>query len=202
MDDSKQLVEAWTEYQNEPGCIICFSEDITHKIETKCKHIFCYDCLKEWLKISDTCPLCRETSPEKKPTKLLDIKFKKFLGSFVDLVGLKNRLKIVLFRRKNCYLKIQGEKLYVKTSCGYNLLNTNFWNIRCVKSDDNKISIEYIVMPTKSFFCRHKSETRKDCTITFDMDNDEQRKELVESITEWFEAGVVHIEKSRTKVPN
>ena len=24
------------------------------------------------------------------------------------------------------------------------------------------------------------------------MDNDEQRKELVESITEWFEAGVVH----------
>jgi len=46
----KRLMEA---------CAICFSEIGTHEARiTKCKHLFHSICLRKWLYIQDTCPMC------------------------------------------------------------------------------------------------------------------------------------------------
>ena len=39
-------------------CVICL-DDITDKtVELKCVHIYHYDCIKEWIEVKATCPLC------------------------------------------------------------------------------------------------------------------------------------------------
>ena len=43
-------------------CSICLSEMNKNKmisLET-CKHNFCKNCIKEWNKCSNTCPMCRQ----------------------------------------------------------------------------------------------------------------------------------------------
>ena len=40
-------------------CAICLC-DIEHKVKLSCKHIFHKECIEEWQKRSNTCPLCRE----------------------------------------------------------------------------------------------------------------------------------------------
>ena len=40
-------------------CSIC-SNPYTEPIITKCKHIFCYDCIELWFEKNPTCPICRE----------------------------------------------------------------------------------------------------------------------------------------------
>ena len=49
----------------EKECSICqnnFSEG--EKIsEIACKHFYHYKCIKEWVKIKDSCPLCRKNIP-------------------------------------------------------------------------------------------------------------------------------------------
>lgn len=39
-------------------CPICFMEFV-NKHTTSCNHNFCYDCLHEWLKNHNSCPVCR-----------------------------------------------------------------------------------------------------------------------------------------------
>lgn len=39
-------------------CIICM-EPIENRYTTKCNHDFCKSCIKQWVKESDSCPLCR-----------------------------------------------------------------------------------------------------------------------------------------------
>ena len=51
-------------YENLPYIILNTSEDCSvclniSNIITKCKHSFCFSCLEKWLKINNTCPLCR-----------------------------------------------------------------------------------------------------------------------------------------------
>jgi len=42
------------------NCPICF-DDINHnKITIICNHDFCYQCLNEWFKNHNTCPICRQ----------------------------------------------------------------------------------------------------------------------------------------------
>ena len=40
-------------------CPICLDKDSDFELE--CKHRFHKDCIKEWLKIKHSCPLCRST---------------------------------------------------------------------------------------------------------------------------------------------
>ncbi len=40
-------------------CPICLDSKILQR--TECNHEFCNDCIYEWSKRSDTCPLCRST---------------------------------------------------------------------------------------------------------------------------------------------
>ena len=43
-------------------CPICMNDINTGDIcKTECKHEYCYDCLNQWLNISDKCPNCRES---------------------------------------------------------------------------------------------------------------------------------------------
>ena len=42
-------------------CSICLSKVNKPKCKTICGHIFHITCLKEWLKTSVTCPLCRKS---------------------------------------------------------------------------------------------------------------------------------------------
>ena len=46
------------------SCIICLGDDISSEdmCFTDCSHMFCKDCLDEWLdQGKKTCPMCRET---------------------------------------------------------------------------------------------------------------------------------------------
>ena len=38
-------------------CGICY--DIKSLIKTNCDHLFCKNCITEWIKKSNTCPMCR-----------------------------------------------------------------------------------------------------------------------------------------------
>ena len=40
-------------------CAICFSELNDDPVKLKCNHIFHSECIKEWVKSSATCPICR-----------------------------------------------------------------------------------------------------------------------------------------------
>ena len=43
-------------------CPICMNDINTDDIcKTECNHEYCYDCLNQWLNISDNCPNCRES---------------------------------------------------------------------------------------------------------------------------------------------
>ena len=41
-------------------CCICMGEANLDSITTQCNHLYCKNCLIEWLKNNDTCPICKE----------------------------------------------------------------------------------------------------------------------------------------------
>ena len=42
-------------------CAICYEKmKETGTERTRCQHEFHYDCLQQWFKHADTCPICRE----------------------------------------------------------------------------------------------------------------------------------------------
>lgn len=45
---------------NITSCNIC-QENKNDIVETPCKHHFCGNCIREWIKIQSTCPSCRTT---------------------------------------------------------------------------------------------------------------------------------------------
>jgi SNF2 family DNA or RNA helicase len=45
--------------ETEKNCTICLEEMIKGSI-TKCGHVFCSDCLKNWLKFHKSCPMCKK----------------------------------------------------------------------------------------------------------------------------------------------
>lgn len=47
------------ELQNGPNCVLCL-EARKHPSLTTCGHIFCWECILEWLNEREECPTCRE----------------------------------------------------------------------------------------------------------------------------------------------
>ncbi|XP_064392016.1 RING finger and transmembrane domain-containing protein 2-like [Halichondria panicea] len=47
-------------------CPIC-QEDVFKPVYLKCKHVFCEDCVLQWLDRQNSCPLCRATVPNHNP---------------------------------------------------------------------------------------------------------------------------------------
>ncbi len=39
-------------------CAICYSAPHVEKTSTPCGHVFCYQCLKNWIKYNTICPVC------------------------------------------------------------------------------------------------------------------------------------------------
>ena len=82
-------------------CPICL-EDLTEKkiLTFNCKHKICFDCLKEWYKMKNTCPICRKPLRRVFKILILDSKSKsriKFLNKNKKLmaVGLISLKKII-----------------------------------------------------------------------------------------------------------
>lgn len=48
-----------TDINNKIECPICLDKNDKLWVTTKCNHRFHKDCLNEWMKISDKCPICR-----------------------------------------------------------------------------------------------------------------------------------------------
>ena len=45
-------------------CSICLRKIIkNNSLISTCNHIFCSNCILEWIKISNTCPYCRKPEP-------------------------------------------------------------------------------------------------------------------------------------------
>jgi hypothetical protein len=53
IDEKSEKIEC---KENEK-CIICY-EEFNKMNKLKCKHLFCYECLEEWLKENKKCPVC------------------------------------------------------------------------------------------------------------------------------------------------
>lgn len=57
-------------------CSICFEsfDDNEELVRTICNHIFCKECLIQWININDTCPVCRHCTPipKNKIQKIID----------------------------------------------------------------------------------------------------------------------------------
>ena len=75
---------------NMEDCTICL-EEIKESITLKCSHSFCYNCIDEWYKQKQTCPLCRKKIGKK------DIKRK------WNLKNLKSKMKNKLRKIKDLY---------------------------------------------------------------------------------------------------
>ena len=45
-------------FNGKDTCVICYDVH-THPVICSCKHIFCMDCISNWVTIKSTCPLCR-----------------------------------------------------------------------------------------------------------------------------------------------
>ena len=43
---------------NKTTCSICFDEP-TRPTVTPCGHIFCYECINDWLQRQSSCPICK-----------------------------------------------------------------------------------------------------------------------------------------------
>jgi len=41
-------------------CCICMGEANLDSITTQCNHLYCKNCLIEWLKNNNNCPICKE----------------------------------------------------------------------------------------------------------------------------------------------
>lgn len=59
--EDKNSVKRIKKYQNnQKCCVICLLEIPTKKAVIRdCKHEFCVDCLNEWTKITNKCPICK-----------------------------------------------------------------------------------------------------------------------------------------------
>lgn len=58
-----EQVAPLTEDVTEDACSICLEplETIRYKRKTQCGHVFCSECLHEWLRKKQTCPLCNQS---------------------------------------------------------------------------------------------------------------------------------------------
>lgn len=52
-----------TEEISEESCSICLEsfQTIRYKRKTRCGHVFCSECLHEWFRKKQTCPLCNQS---------------------------------------------------------------------------------------------------------------------------------------------
>lgn len=67
------------DYTNNPNkfwksekCSICLSEIKLPTLNKECNHIFCAECIYNWFKISNNCPLCKEIINKQTLTHVLD----------------------------------------------------------------------------------------------------------------------------------
>lgn len=57
----ENLIDAEYEEKMHDACAICFSELRTNEsCITKCNHLFHFVCLRKWLYLQDTCPMCQQ----------------------------------------------------------------------------------------------------------------------------------------------
>ena len=47
--------------QLESDCSICLSRGKTRAVSRDCTHVYCYECILEWMKKNPSCPQCRKT---------------------------------------------------------------------------------------------------------------------------------------------
>lgn len=60
-DSSNSVVESEFEEKMHDVCAICFCELSAHEsLITQCNHIFHTSCLRKWLYLQDSCPMCHQ----------------------------------------------------------------------------------------------------------------------------------------------
>ena len=74
-------------------CPICFENLNDKKIITlRCKHRICFECLKEWNKVKNTCPICRE--PIKRVFKIIFVEKKRKKNKYIGFIAIKHSIGI------------------------------------------------------------------------------------------------------------
>ena len=138
-------------------CPICLDEENNDFITTNCDHQFCSDCLKEWLCVDNSCPICRNHKPlELLPLNKYNIDLE--FGIIHDISNTMNTMtkwkkKLPYYKNQECRLQIRGDTLYIICNnlpkrCGCLprnnvILKKNFKNIQSISTEGDKTKIIY-----------------------------------------------------------
>ena len=134
-------------------CSICYEsfdydEDL---VKTICNHVFCKECLIEWININDTCPVCRNSTPIPK-NKIQEIinndlpllpcthKINKSKKSFLNFCNKSVKFKFTI----DCVEIYHGKSIIEEVeTCNIKTVNfeNNCININRRKSSSGNISV-------------------------------------------------------------
>eukprot|EP01119_Soliformovum_irregulare_P001448 TRINITY_DN11146_c0_g1_i1.p1 TRINITY_DN11146_c0_g1~~TRINITY_DN11146_c0_g1_i1.p1 ORF type:complete len:240 (+),score=51.83 TRINITY_DN11146_c0_g1_i1:211-930(+) len=60
MKDQKLVIDGNDHHDDQIGdrCAICLETDYLPRVQLECRHTFCEGCIREWVKVKNTCPMC------------------------------------------------------------------------------------------------------------------------------------------------
>ncbi len=138
----------------EKQCSICYENDLDFISLTKCLHVFCPCCIKEYLKIKNKCPCCRKIIDYNElyfikndnTEIILDSKINKL----INILNEKSNEKIVIFCNYNDYLKLINKvinKNNIKSTLNMEDFKNDIINILCIPYGTNlfDIKIDYLI---------------------------------------------------------
>nr|GEV89716.1 RING-H2 finger protein ATL16 [Tanacetum cinerariifolium] len=92
----KELIYEKNKFENHDcdlDCAICleeFQEKETIRLVQPCNHLFHTDCIKDWLRLSRSCPRCRHPIPKSKEDEVHKISTSVFVTNFSDQSNAKD----------------------------------------------------------------------------------------------------------------
>jgi len=84
--EKPDIVEAMSTQKKDDTCPICLDSKISFK-KTVCGHLFCKDCIREWLDIHKSCPLCRMVLRDNRIYLSNSEMFNQLLGELYELTS-------------------------------------------------------------------------------------------------------------------
>ena len=84
--DKPDIVDTMKNENKNDTCPICLDAKVSFK-KTVCGHLFCVDCIREWLDVNKSCPLCRMVIRDNRIYLSNSELFNKLLDEFYDLTA-------------------------------------------------------------------------------------------------------------------
>lgn len=194
LQKSNNLIDIYNN-KDDNLCAICFEElDNNNKFSLQCNHIFCKECVIEYLKeeiknsrvLNITCPQkeCKTAFTKDILQNLLDEEYMYKYNKYLQREKLKNNPDLVPCPIVNCegYAN-KTEADNNKENSDSNKVNTNVKN-RLIQEDENSISLKVISKKRKKYICNIGHPFCSLCNKAWHGDTDcEEDKEIKDFAT-------------------